>query len=138
MSDQRGEISLIGLIVSMTIFLIVLGATLQMFSTSERVNHDARERNDVQDSARMTLDKLSRQLRNLASPTPEKPEADGRVDGSQHRLERGERQARPLLPRRIVPPASPGADSLDLGDGAGSPQRCRVSGRRVERGLRGG
>jgi hypothetical protein len=79
MSDQRGEISLVGLIVSMTIFLIVLSATLQMFSTSERVNHDARERNDVQDSARLTLDKLSRQLRNLASPTPEQPQGVDRA-----------------------------------------------------------
>jgi hypothetical protein len=79
MTDQRGEISLVGLIVSMTIFLIVLSATLQMFSTSERVNRDATERNDVQDSARLTLDKLSRQLRNLASPTPEQPQGVDRA-----------------------------------------------------------
>ena len=80
MSDQRGEISLVGLIVSMSIFLVVLSATLQMFSTSERVTRDARERNDVQDQGRMALDKLSRQLRNLASPTPEQPQGVDRAE----------------------------------------------------------
>jgi hypothetical protein len=82
MTEQRGEISLVGLLVSITIFLVVLTATLQMFSNSERVNHDARERNDVQDQGRLALDKLSRQLRNLASPTPEQPQG---VDRAQPR-----------------------------------------------------
>jgi hypothetical protein len=79
MTDQRGEISLIGLIVSMTIFLAVLGATLTLFSTSERQNRDAQDRNDVQGQARMTLDRLSRQLRNLASPTPDQPQGVDRA-----------------------------------------------------------
>ena len=80
MRGQRGEISLVGLLVSMTIFLVVLTATLQMFTNSDRVNHETTERNDMQQRGRLTLDMLSRQLRNLASPTPEQPQGVDRAE----------------------------------------------------------
>jgi type II secretory pathway component PulJ len=75
MSGERGETTLVGLLVAAILFLIVLGATLDLFSTSETINRDTQQRNDAQDRARVAVDTLARQLRNLASPTPEQPEA---------------------------------------------------------------
>jgi hypothetical protein len=59
----------------MTLFLIVLGATLSLFATSETTNRDAQRRNDAMDRARVGMDALARQMRNMASPTPEQPQA---------------------------------------------------------------
>jgi type II secretory pathway component PulJ len=75
MRSERGEMTLVGLLVAATLFLIVLGATLDIFATSERVNRDTQRRNDAQDQARVAVDRVARQLRNLASPTQEQPEA---------------------------------------------------------------
>jgi type II secretory pathway component PulJ len=75
MSSERGEMTLVGLLVAATLFLIVLGATLDLFATSERVNRDSQRRNDAQDQARVAVDRVARQLRNLASPTQEQPQA---------------------------------------------------------------
>jgi len=75
MSGERGETTLIGLLVAAMLFLIVLGATLDLFNTSETINRDTQQRNDAQDRARVANDTLARQLRNLASPTPEQPQA---------------------------------------------------------------
>jgi type II secretory pathway pseudopilin PulG len=75
LTDERGQMSLIELLVAMTIFIGVLGATLFTFQ-----NFDTLQRRDVsraasQDSARTSVDRLARDLRNLASPTIEKPQA---------------------------------------------------------------
>jgi type II secretory pathway component PulJ len=82
MSGERGETTLVGLLVAAILFLIVLGATLDLFSTSETINRNTQQRNDAQDRARVAVDTLARQLRNLASPTPEQPQA---VDRAQPR-----------------------------------------------------
>lgn len=79
LGDQRGEFTLVGLLVAMTLFLIVLGATLNLFSTSERINRDTQTREDAMDRARVTVDLLSRQLRNMASPTPDQPQSIDRA-----------------------------------------------------------
>src|SRR4051794_41673700 len=55
--------------------LAVLGATLSIFSGSERIDRQTQARNASQESARLAMDLMSRELRNLASPTPEQPEA---------------------------------------------------------------
>jgi type II secretory pathway component PulJ len=70
---ERGEFSLTGLLVAMTLFIIVLGATLLIFETGLRVQRDTTDRADAQEQARTTIDTLTRQLRNLASPTPDQP-----------------------------------------------------------------
>jgi len=74
-SSERGEAGLVQLLLAMAMALAVLGATLTIFTGSEKVNRDNNSRNDSQDAARRSLDMLSRDLRNLASPTPEQPEA---------------------------------------------------------------
>lgn len=80
MRGERGEISLMSLLTGMTLFIVVMGATLGVFQTNERVSRDAQIRADAQDRARTTVDILARQLRNLASPKPEQPQAIDRAD----------------------------------------------------------
>lgn len=80
--DESGEFTLIGLLVAMTLFLGVLAATLSLFATSETTNRDIQRRNDAMDRARSGMDLLSRQLRNMASPTPEQPQAIARAVGT--------------------------------------------------------
>jgi hypothetical protein len=77
--DERGEFTLIGLLVAMTLFLVVLGATLELFSTSEKINRDTQRRTEALDRARVGVDRLARQLRNMASPTPDQPKAIDRA-----------------------------------------------------------
>ena len=79
MSGERGEISLVGLLVAASLFIVVLGATMQLFATSTQVSRDAQVRADQQDRARVAVDALTKQLRNLASPTPDQPDAVDRA-----------------------------------------------------------
>lgn len=53
----------------MALLTLVLGATLGTWTGFYSREHRAEDQNDAQDSARTALDKLTRQLRNLASPT---------------------------------------------------------------------
>ncbi|MEP6953343.1 MAG: hypothetical protein ABI950_04675 [Solirubrobacteraceae bacterium] len=78
---ERGEMSLPGLLVAMTLFLVVLGATLSLFAMSETNNRDTQRRNDAMDRVRSGVDVLSREMRNMASPTPEQPQAIDRASG---------------------------------------------------------
>jgi hypothetical protein len=69
MRDERGEITIVQMLIAMALMLGILGATLTVFTTAERVNADANVRNETQDQARVALDQMARQRRNLASPT---------------------------------------------------------------------
>jgi len=77
MTGARGEegFSLIELLMAMAIVTVVVMATISAFVAfhkNERVNRLA---NESQDQARLTLERLSSQLRNLASPTDFSPES---------------------------------------------------------------
>jgi hypothetical protein len=72
---ERGEAGLVQLLLAMAMALAVLGGTLTIFTGSEKVNRENNQRNESQEGARRALDMVSRDLRNLASPTPEQPEA---------------------------------------------------------------
>jgi prepilin-type N-terminal cleavage/methylation domain-containing protein len=77
MIGRRGQsgFTLIELLVSMSIVTVVVMATISAFVSfhkNERVN---RLQNEAQDQARLTVERLSSQLRNLASPTDNVPEA---------------------------------------------------------------
>ena len=66
--DERG-ITLVELLVGMVISLIIFGATL---SAAVAMNNGAKrnaDHNEAQDTARTYMDRLARQLRNLASPS---------------------------------------------------------------------
>jgi type II secretory pathway component PulJ len=66
--DDRG-LTLVELLIGMIVSLIIFGATISVtlaMSTSAKRNT---EHNDAQDIARTYMDRLARQLRNLASPS---------------------------------------------------------------------
>jgi len=73
--DERGEMGLIQLLVAMSIFAAVLGATLVTFQNFDALSRRTVDRAASQDSARTSVDRLVRDLRNLASPTINQPQA---------------------------------------------------------------
>lgn len=74
-----GEISLIGLLVSSALSLIILGAVLTTFENAQSSANALTLRNDNQQMARAATDELALQLRNLASPTADQPQAVDRA-----------------------------------------------------------
>ncbi|WP_205697983.1 PilW family protein [Conexibacter sp. SYSU D00693] len=76
---QRGEVGLVELLIGAAMMLGAVGAALTVFETALPVDAETRERNTSQDQARTALDRLARQLRNLASPTPDQPQAVDRA-----------------------------------------------------------
>jgi hypothetical protein len=79
LAQERGEFTLVGLLVAMTLSLIVIGATLDLFASSEKINRDTQRRTDALDRARVGVDRLARHLRNMASPTPDQPQSIDRA-----------------------------------------------------------
>jgi type II secretory pathway pseudopilin PulG len=82
MTARRGQegYSLVELLVSMAVITFVVMATISAFVAfhkNERVN---RLTNESQDEARLTLERLSSQLRNLASPTDFSPDSVEKAD----------------------------------------------------------
>ncbi len=69
--DQRGEMSLTGLLVAMVLFTVVLGATLGAFETFTTRNNEEAQRAEVEDRARVAVDRLTRELRNVGQPQPD-------------------------------------------------------------------
>jgi type II secretory pathway component PulJ len=75
LSEERGDIGLMQLLMAVLISGLMLGATLAMYGTMLTEDRELNARNDAQERARSALDRLARDLRNLASPTPNAPEA---------------------------------------------------------------
>jgi hypothetical protein len=73
--DERGEFTLAQMLIAATMMLAVLGATLTVFSSAEKLNLSANQRVEAEDQARGALDRVAAQLRNLASPTADQPQA---------------------------------------------------------------
>lgn len=65
--------TLVEVLIVSVLMLVVLGATLTTFNTFERKARDNQNQNEAQDQARRALDLMARDLRNLASPTPDVP-----------------------------------------------------------------
>jgi type II secretory pathway component PulJ len=68
LSDERG-ITLVELLVGMVVSLILFGATLSAATAMSNSARRNAEHNEAQDTARTYMDRLARQLRNLASPS---------------------------------------------------------------------
>ena len=66
--DERG-FTTIEVMVASVIAMLVLTATLAVFESISRTKRHTDETNDSQQVARVTLDRMARQLRNLASPS---------------------------------------------------------------------
>jgi hypothetical protein len=79
LADEAG-LTLVELLVSVVIGGLVMGTTLGTFSQFERTTGTNQRLNDAQDQVRVGVAGLSRELRNLASPTNELPEAVVRAD----------------------------------------------------------
>lgn len=75
MRSERGDVTLVGLLVAMALMLLVMGAAIEVFGQFDTITRKTELQNDAQDRARTAVDRLSIELRNLASPTPESPQA---------------------------------------------------------------
>jgi type II secretory pathway pseudopilin PulG len=73
--SERGEFTLVGLLVAMVIFMFVLMATYDAFDVFSRNVRDNQVRTASTDRARLATDRMARQLRNLATPTALQPDA---------------------------------------------------------------
>lgn len=74
LADSSG-VAITEMLVAMSLSLVVLGATLATFEIFDRVQHRNQATLESQDRTRAATDQLARQLRNLASPTPQQPQA---------------------------------------------------------------
>ena len=77
MRPRRGQegFTLIELLVAMSLITVVVMATITAFVSFNRNERVNRLQNESQDEARLTIERLSSQLRNLASPTDNVPES---------------------------------------------------------------
>jgi prepilin-type N-terminal cleavage/methylation domain-containing protein len=80
--DERG-FTLIELLVAMAITTVVFGSTLSVLDVFQSNNRFDQLRNENQDTARTTLDRLSRQLRNIVARTT----SSGAVPGALEQAE---------------------------------------------------
>jgi prepilin-type N-terminal cleavage/methylation domain-containing protein len=65
--------TLMEVLIASSLMLVVLGATLTVFEQFVQVGNRNTQQNDAQDKARFAIDAVTRQLRNLALPTPASP-----------------------------------------------------------------
>jgi type II secretory pathway pseudopilin PulG len=73
--DERGEFTLVGLLVATVVFGFVLMATYGAFDVFGRSVNDNQTRLESTDRVRVASDAMARQLRNLATPTALQPNA---------------------------------------------------------------
>lgn len=73
-------VTLVELLVVLSLSVIVMGATFTTFSQFEQTTGASQRQNEAQDKVRFGLGGLARELRNLASPTDELPEAVVRAE----------------------------------------------------------
>lgn len=74
--------TLVEALIAAVLMIVVLGATLTALTSFERNTATNQRQNDGQDQARRTLDLIARDLRNLASPVFERPEAVDRKEAT--------------------------------------------------------
>jgi prepilin-type N-terminal cleavage/methylation domain-containing protein len=82
MRDARGQagFTLIELLISMSLITFVVMATISAFVSFNRNERVNRLQNESQDEARLTMERLSGQLRNLASPNDNVRESVQKAD----------------------------------------------------------
>lgn len=76
---DAGEISLPGLLIAIVLSLMVLTAVLDTFAGAQSQSTLLTARNQNQQTARAATDQIAAALRNLASPTPDQPQAIDRA-----------------------------------------------------------
>ena len=78
-ASERGEVSLISVLVACTLLVVVLGASLSIFEGFTARAGDQTQRTKSQDAARSAADRIARNLRNLADPTTPVPQVVERI-----------------------------------------------------------
>ena len=76
---EESGFTLVELMLVSVLMIVVMGATLASLTNVERTSATNQRQNENQDQVRRAVDTLSRELRNLASPTDELPQAIGRA-----------------------------------------------------------
>jgi len=66
---EQSGFALVEMVVSITLMLIVFGAVMGALEVFQRQSHNDQLRNEAQDNARTVIDRLSHELRNVASPS---------------------------------------------------------------------
>jgi prepilin-type N-terminal cleavage/methylation domain-containing protein len=74
-TEHEDGFTIVELLMAMSIFVIVMFATLNTLDVFGQQTALTNRRNDTEQQARSVVDQLARQLRNLASPTPGHPQA---------------------------------------------------------------
>jgi type II secretory pathway pseudopilin PulG len=72
---EEAGFTLVELLLACVLMLVILGATLTTLNSFQSNAETNARQNDSQEEARRATDRLARELRNLASPTNEEPEA---------------------------------------------------------------
>lgn len=75
LAREEGGFTLVELLLACVLMLVILGATLTTLNSFQSNAETNARQNDSQEEARRATDQLARELRNLASPTNEEPEA---------------------------------------------------------------
>jgi type II secretory pathway pseudopilin PulG len=70
---DEGGFTLVELLLASSLMIVVLAATLGVFDQFVTTSNRNTKQNEAQDTARFAIDQVSRQLRNLALPTPASP-----------------------------------------------------------------
>jgi type II secretory pathway component PulJ len=91
---DEGGFTLVELLLVCVLMLVVLGATLTTLNSFQSNAETNARQNDSQDEARRGIDTLARDLRNLASPTDETPQAIKRL-GDQDLIVQSVAEVRP-------------------------------------------
>lgn len=74
--------TLVEVLLASTLMIIVLAATLTVFDQFVSTSNRNSAQNDAQDTARTMVDQVTRQLRNLALPTPQSPNSIDHASGN--------------------------------------------------------
>ncbi len=82
LAREESGFTLVELMLVSVLMIVVMGATLGALTNVEQTSATNVRQNENQDQVRRALDNLSRELRNLASPTDELPHAIGRAAAS--------------------------------------------------------
>ena len=66
---EESGFTLVEVMVVVALLTVVMGALLSVFDTFQKTSVSNQKQNDAQDAVRITVDSITRELRNLASPT---------------------------------------------------------------------
>jgi type II secretory pathway component PulJ len=83
---REDAFTIVEVLVAMALALVVMGASLSSFDVFQTNQGYARRRNETQDAARTTMDRLARQLRNVIAPNVEEAGALEAVEAEGYSL----------------------------------------------------